>query len=164
MKKILFIAITSTLFLSSCASVTRMTREEINAPVVFMQRGDYELTDDLTASATVKIKSFVILDVIRWNDKKQIKFMWPFNFRFGSRDYYEGAFNNYYYPKEFDEKVAIYNFNEKYNNLDYVTNVRFKRYFGKKPYYIKWLNLGTRENTTEIYAKGIILKNKEQKK
>jgi hypothetical protein len=152
----LFYLLVVLISLSSCASVTRMTREEISAPVVFMQRGDYELTDDLVASAEVKIKSWIILDIIRWNDKKQIKI---FGLRFGSRDYYEGSFSNFYYPKEFDEKVAIYNFNEKYKDLDYVTNVRFKRYFGKDPYYIKWLHLGTRINTTEIYAKGIKLKN-----
>ena len=67
-KRLFYLSIVLTLF-SSCASVTRMTREEISAPVVFMQRGDYELTDDLVASAEVKIKSWIILDIIKWNEK-----------------------------------------------------------------------------------------------
>jgi hypothetical protein len=153
---LLFVA---SIILTSCASVTRMTREEVNAPVVFMKRGDYELTDDLTASATVSVKSYFIVDVIRWNDKKQIR---VFNWMFGSKEYQEGSFNNYYYPKEFDEQVAIYNFNSKYADLDYVTNVRFKRVYKHSPY-IKLLNIGKREMTTEIIAKGVTIKNKAEK-
>ncbi|MFN5182102.1 MAG: hypothetical protein ACK5D5_03650 [Bacteroidota bacterium] len=158
MKKLLYFSLVA-ISLASCSSVTKITREEVSAPVAYMSRSDYELSDDLSASAKVSIKSFLFVNVIRWNDQKQIR---VFNWTFGSRNYYEGSFNNYYYPKDFDEKVAIYNFNEKYKDLDYVTNVRFKRSVSRSPY-LRSLNIGKREMTTEVIAKGINLKTKNKK-
>jgi endonuclease IV len=61
--------------------------------------------------------------------------------------------------QEFDEQIATFNFISQNNNIDYVTNIKFKKSYSHHPY-LKGLNIGKREMETTIIAKGIILKNK----
>jgi hypothetical protein len=71
------------------------------------------------------------------------------------------VFNGYYgFSNDFDEKLAAYNFITENSSLDYITNVRFKKTFSRKPFYFRLLNIGVRESETTIIAKGVIIKNK----
>jgi hypothetical protein len=144
------------LSLSSCISITRQSREEVRPPLIYVQRGDYEITEDLTASADVTIKSFGFIETIIYDNKKQTR-IGPFVF--GDRDYNIGSFEGYKKPKELDEQIAMFNFINEHNNIDYVTNIKFKKTYTHHPY-IGLFNIGKREMKTTIIAKGIILKNK----
>jgi hypothetical protein len=155
--KIKYITLVFLIFaLQSCVSVTRYSREEVNPPLIFVGREDFEITEDLTASANVKISSFLFINSMKYDDKKQLR-VGPFIF--GDRDYNMGSFDGYPKPKEFDEQIATFNFISQNNNIDYVTNIKFKKSYSHHPY-IKGLNIGKREMETTIIAKGIILKNK----
>jgi hypothetical protein len=161
MKKLFFLSIL-TLTLASCGTVTRVNREEINAPVIYSTREDISITDDLTASGKVKNISVLFIEFYKWNDsKKQLK-IGPF--RFFDREYEEGAFTGYSgLNSTFDERIAVYNFIDQNSNLDYVTNIRYKKIYSRKPFYFRLLNFGVRELETTVIAKGVILKNKVSK-
>lgn len=141
---------------SSCVSVSRYSREEVTPPMIFVDRENYQVTDDITASASVKVVSFLFINSIRFDDKKQLR-VGPLVF--GDRDYMFGTFDNYSKPKDFDEQIATYNFIKNNSSIDYVTNVRYHKVYTHHPY-LKLLNIGKREMQTTIIAKGIILKNK----
>ena len=159
MKKNLFYLLILILTTTSCGSVVRVNREQVSAPIIYATRDDISITDDLTATGKVKSVSVLFVDFYRWNeDKRQLK-IGPF--RFLDRNYEEGVFNGAAgLSREFDEKIALYNFINEYNNLDYVTNVRYKKSFERKPFYWKALNIGVKTSETTIIAKGVILKNK----
>jgi hypothetical protein len=145
--------------LASCGSVTRINRQEVQAPILYSTRDDISVTEDLTASGKVKTVSVLFVDFYRWNNSKRQLKIGPF--RFLDRDYEEGVFNGYYgFSNDFDEKIAAYNFISQNSNLDYITNVRFKKAFNRKPFYWRLLNIGVRESETTVIAKGVILKNK----
>lgn len=162
MKKKLFYLIILILTTASCGSVVRVNREQVSSPIIYATRDDISITDDLTATGKVKTVSVLFVNFYKWNeDKRQLK-IGPF--RFLDRNYEEGVFNGASsLSKEFDEKIALYNFINQYNDLDYVTNVRYKKSFERKPFYWKALNIGARTSETTIIAKGVILKNKVPK-
>lgn len=145
--------------LASCGSVTRINRQEVQAPIIYSTRDDISVTDDITAIGKVRTVSVFFVDFYKWNETKRQLKIGPF--RFLDRDYEEGIFNGYYgFSNDFDEKIAAYNFITKNSEIDYITNVRFKKMFSRKPFYFSFLNIGVRESETTIIAKGIILKNK----
>jgi hypothetical protein len=145
--------------ISSCGSVTRVSRESVSAPIIYSTRDDISITDDISSTGKVKDVSVLFIDFYRWGDsKKQLK-IGPF--RFFDRNYEEGVFSGYAgLYKDFDEKIAVYNFISQNQSLDYVTNIRYKKTYTRKPFYWKALNIGVRETQTTIIAKGVILKNK----
>jgi hypothetical protein len=128
----------------------------VDPPLIFVGREDFEITEDLTASAKVSISSFLFINSIKFDGKKQLR-IGPFIF--GNRVYNIGNFDGFTKAKEFDEQIATFNFINQNNNIDYVTNVKFKKSYTHHPY-VKFLNIGKREMETIIIAKGIILKNK----
>jgi hypothetical protein len=136
--------------------VTRFSREEVNPPLIFVGREDFEITEDLTASANVAVTSFLFINSIKFDNKKQLR-IGPFVF--GDREYNIGSFEGFPKAKDFDEQIATYNFINENKNIDYVTNIKFKKSYTHHPY-IKGLNIGKREMETVIIAKGVILKNK----
>jgi|LauGreDrversion4_2_1035121.scaffolds.fasta_scaffold131248_3 hypothetical protein len=154
-KKILLVLLIAVLS-SSCVSVSRYSREEVTPPMVFVERDNYQVTEDLTATAKVQVTSFLFINSIKFDDKKQLR-IGPLVF--GDRDYMYGTFDNYSAPKDFDEQIATYNFIKNNSAVDYVTNVRYHKVYSNHPY-LKLLNIGKREMETTIIAKGIILKNK----
>lgn len=156
MKNKFLLLILGTLSLHSCVSVTRYSREKVDPPLIFVGREDFEITEDLTASAKVSISSFLFINSIKFDGKKQLR-IGPFIF--GNREYNIGNFDGFTKAKEFDEQIATFNFINQNNNIDYVTNVKFKKSYTHHPY-VKFLNIGKREMETIIIAKGIILKNK----
>jgi hypothetical protein len=136
-----------------------MSREQVSAPVIYSTRDDISITDDLSASGKVKNVSVLFVDFYRWNENKRQLKIGPF--RFLDRNYEEGVFNGSVgLTSEFDEKIALYNFITKNSDLDYVTNVRFKKSIQRDPFYWKFLNIGVRTSETTIVAKGVKLKNK----
>lgn len=144
---------------SSCSSITRVNRESVVAPIIYSTRDDISITDDITSTGKVKTISVLFIDLYKWNDSKRQLKVGPF--RFFDRNYEmgyftgsEGLFN------EFDEKLAVYNFISENQSLDYVTNIRYKKSYSRKPFYWRYLNIGVRESETTIIAKGVILKNK----
>jgi hypothetical protein len=140
---------------SACGSVTKISNENLNPPLLFVKRTEFKVTDDLTATAKVKSTHCVFFTKFEYDNKKQIRFL---GLVFGDKDYMEGNFLNYYGSlSSFDEKLAVYNFIEKNNEIDYVTNIRFKKSYTRHPY-IRILNLGVRETETTIVGKGIIIK------
>ena len=160
MKKNIFILISSlSLVLSSCGSLSRISRETITAPIIYSTRDDISITDDLTAIGSVKSTSFLFIDFYRWDENKRQLKIGPL--RFLDRDYNEGVFiGQQNYGSTFDEKIATYNFINENPNLDYVTYVRYKKDLKRSPFYWKRLNIGVQESETTIIAKGVILKNK----
>jgi hypothetical protein len=145
--------------LASCGSVTRINRQEVQAPIIYSTRDDISITDDISANGKVKTVSFLFVDFYKWNNSKRQLKVGPF--RFLDREYQEGVFNGYYgFSNDFDEKLAAYNFITENSSLDYITNVRFKKTFSRKPFYFRLLNIGVRESETTIIAKGVIIKNK----
>jgi hypothetical protein len=101
----------------------------------------------------------LFIDLYKWNDsKRQLKVgpcrFFDRNYEMGYFTGSEGLFN------EFDEKLAVYNFISENQSLDYVTNIRYKKSYSRKPFYWRYLNIGVRESETTIIAKGVILKNK----
>jgi hypothetical protein len=158
MKKVYLLSLLA-IVLASCGSVTRIQREEVDTPLIYSTREDISITEDITAVGTVKNVSILFIEFYRWNEtKKQLK-IGPF--RFFDRDYEEGYFNTISpIGKTFDEKIAVYNFIDQNSNLDYVTNVRYKKKFSRKPFYWRLVNIGAREMETTVIAKGVILKNK----
>lgn len=159
MKKNLFYLLILILTTTSCGSVVRVNREQVSAPIIYATRDDISITDDLMATGKVKSVSVLFVNFYRWNeDKRQLK-IGPF--RFLDRNYEEGVFNGVNgLSTEFDEKIALYNFINEHNNIDFVTNVRYKKSFERKPFYWKTLNIGVKTSETTIIAKGVILKNK----
>jgi hypothetical protein len=161
MKKILYIS-AFTFLLSSCGSLTRISREEVETPLIYSTREDISITDDLTASGKVRNFSILFIDFYRWNDSKRQLKIGPF--RFLDREYEEGTFNGYNgLGSTFDERIAVYNFINENSKIDYVTNIRYKKLSSRKPFYLRLLNIGVREMETTIIAKGVILKNKVSK-
>ncbi len=158
MKKIYLLSLLA-IVLASCGSVTRIQREEVETPLIYSTREDISITEDITAVGKVKNVSILFIEFYRWNEtKKQLK-IGPF--RFFDRDYEEGYFNTISpIGKTFDEKIAVYNFIDQNSKLDYVTNVRYKKKFSRKPFYWRLVNIGAREMETTVIAKGVILKNK----
>lgn len=157
-KNIYLIALLALMF-SSCGSLTRMSREKVDAPIIYSTRDDISVTDDLEAVGKVKTVSVLFVDFYKWDeDKRQLK-IGPF--RFLDRDYTEGEFIGYDGLKStFDERLATYNFISENPEIDYVTNIRFKKQYVRKPFYWRALNIGARETETTIIGKGVILKNK----
>lgn len=157
-KNIYLIALLALMF-SSCGSLTRMSREKVDAPIIYSTRDDISVTDDLEAVGRVKTVSVLFVDFYKWDeDKRQLK-IGPF--RFLDRDYTEGEFIGYNgLNSTFDERLATYNFISENPEIDYVTNIRFKKQYVRKPFYWRALNIGARETETTIIGKGVILKNK----
>lgn len=161
MKKLLYLSLL-TISLSSCGSLTRISREEVETPVIYSTRDDISITDDLTSTGKVKNLSIFFIDFFRWNDSKRQLKIGPF--RFLDREYEEGSFNGYNgLGSTFDERIAVYNFINENSKIDYVTNIRYKKTYSRKPFYFRWLNLGVREMETTVIAKGVIIKNKVSK-
>lgn len=159
MMKNIYLITLLTLILSSCGSLTRMSREKVDAPIIYSTRDDISVTDDLESKGNVKTVSVLFINFYKWNeDKRQLK-IGPF--RFLDRDYTEGEFIGYNGLKStFDERLATYNFISENPEIDYVTNIRFKKKYVRKPFYWRALNIGARETETTIIGKGVILKNK----
>lgn len=158
-KTIISSAISLVLLLTSCGTLSRISRETISAPIVYSTRDDISVTNDIEAKGKVETISVLFIDFYKWEeDKRQLK-VGPF--RFLDKNYNEGVFSGYNgLNSTFDEKIATYNFISENPDLDYVTNVRYKKDYIRKPFYWKVLNIGKREVETTIIAKGIILKNK----
>lgn len=164
MKKLFLLPVLFALsiFVTSCGSLTRVSREEVETPIIYSTREDISISDDITAKGKVRNVSVLFIDFYRWNESKRQLKIGPF--RFLDREYEEGTFNGYNeLGNTFDEKIAVYNFINQNSKLDYVTNIRYKKTYTRKPFYLRLLNIGVREMETTIIAKGVTLKNKVSK-
>jgi hypothetical protein len=56
--------------LASCGSVTRINRQEVQAPIIYSTRDDISITDDISANGKVKTVSFLFVDFYKWNNSK----------------------------------------------------------------------------------------------
>ena len=66
--------------LASCGSVTRINRQEVQAPIIYSTRDDISVTDDITAIGKVRTVSVFLVDFYKWNETKRQLKIGPFRF------------------------------------------------------------------------------------
>lgn len=136
MKKIFkltgMLAITAALFSSCATTQNTASRSAVSLPGIIMERSDYELTDDIEASAEVKVVLGIFYKGV---DRKNLKV---------------GKVSGY--GAGIDENMAIFNLIENNPEVDYLTNIRVMKTYRKG-----FLGF-SKTYKTKVIAKGIKIK------
>lgn len=125
------LAVSASLFSCSTTQNTA-TRSAVTLPGITMERSDYELTDDIEASAEVKVTLNMFYKGI---DRRNVKV---------------GKVSGY--GSGMDEKLAIFNLIENNPDVDYLTNIRVMKTYTKG-----FLGI-SKTYKTKVIAKGIKIK------
>jgi len=129
------IALVAALFTSCATTQNTSSRTGVSLPGLVLERSDYKLTDDIEASAEVKVTFGIFYKGI---DKKNMKV---------------GKISGY--GAGIDEKLAIYNLIEQNPDVDYLTNIRVLKTYKKG-----FLGI-SKTYKTKVIAKGIKIKTDE---
>jgi len=131
--KLIALGAIAMIMMSSCATtLNTSSRTSVSLPGITLERSDYKITDDINASAEVKVTFGVFYKGV---DRKNLK-----------------VGNVSGYGKGIDEKLAIYNLIESNPNVDYLTNIRVLKSYKKG-----FLGISKTYNT-KVIAKGIQIK------
>ncbi len=126
------LAVTAALFSSCATTQNTSTRSAVTLPGITMDRSDYMLTDDMEASAEVKITFGIFYKGVDRNNLKVGKVSG--------------------YGSGMDEKMAIFNLIENNPDVDYLTNIRVMKTYKKG-----FLGI-SKTYKTKVIAKGIKVK------
>lgn len=125
--------------LSSCTTTKTISKNSVPFPGMTVTRADYTLSKDV--SAKVEVLETQVLGIFKFakaigEEKRQVR---------------QGIISGYGLDKA--SQIAVYRFLDKNPDFDYLTNIRVKKEFTSK-----WYFLFTKYTTNvEVTAKGITL-------
>jgi hypothetical protein len=126
---------------SSCNSIKTVSRSSVPFPGMTVSRSDYRLSDDVTASVDVKEFS-TLFGLIRGAKTEGEE----------KRTTRSGEVAGYNLDKA--SKIAVYRLLDDNSDFDYLTNIRVKKEYTKKWYFL----FSTYKTTVKVTAKGITIK------